>query len=97
MFYRSEFNGDISRWDVSSVISMNGLFHSSKFNGNISRWDISSVESMNGMFYHSKIAKVLNIEFPTFDEIKRHFLVLELEANLQKKSVRQKNLSKVRL
>ena len=44
MFNLSEFNGDISGWDVSSVLNMNCMFTFSKFNGDISGWDVSSVQ-----------------------------------------------------
>jgi surface protein len=36
MFSTSEFNGDISNWDVSNVTNMEGIFYNSKFNGDIS-------------------------------------------------------------
>ena len=41
MFYDSEFNGDISKWDVSNVEDMSFMFANSKFNGNISMWKIN--------------------------------------------------------
>ena len=45
------FNGDISRWDVSSVKDMSNMFWSaSSFNGDISKWDVSRVINMNRMF-----------------------------------------------
>jgi surface protein len=44
MFSNSEFNGDISRWDVSKVTDMSGMFSNSEFNGDISRWDVPSIE-----------------------------------------------------
>lgn len=50
---RSMFNGDISRWDVSNVEDMFGLFSHSRFNGDISKWDVSNVTSMRSMFYNS--------------------------------------------
>jgi surface protein len=40
MFYGSEFNGDISLWDVSNVQNMYYMFNDSKFNGDISRWTV---------------------------------------------------------
>ena len=45
MFYGVEtFNGDISKWDVSSVTHMTGMFDSTTTaNGDISKWDVSSV------------------------------------------------------
>ncbi len=46
-----EFNGDISRWDVSSVTSMNSMFYNADaFNGDISKWNVSSVTFMTQMF-----------------------------------------------
>ena len=63
MFKESEFNGDLSNWDVSSVVNMSEMFGSkshdyntistSKFNGNISNWNVSSVTNMSGMFKDS--------------------------------------------
>jgi surface protein len=47
----SNFNGDLSAWDVSSVTVMNGLFlGASNFNGDISTWDVYSVTNMGSMF-----------------------------------------------
>ena len=63
MFKGSEFNGDLSNWDVSSVVNMSEMFGSkshdyntistSKFNGNIYNWNVSSVTNMSGMFKDS--------------------------------------------
>merc|ERR1719174_3187304 len=52
MFYYAEsFNGDLSKWDVSSVTNMVGMFYyASKFNGDLSKWDVSSVTTMTEMF-----------------------------------------------
>ena len=36
LFYRSKFNGDISRWDVSNVKDMSYMFYFSDFN--LSEW-----------------------------------------------------------
>ena len=44
MFRQSEFNGDISSWDVRNVTQMDGIFTSSKFNGDISRWKFDSLD-----------------------------------------------------
>ncbi len=54
MFAEGDFNGDISRWDVSSVRDMTSIFHRSKFNREISNWNVSSVENMSFMFSSSK-------------------------------------------
>ncbi len=45
------FNGDISKWDTTSVTNMSYLFKAAiAFNGDISGWDVSSVENMDSMF-----------------------------------------------
>ena len=44
MFYKSEFNGNIYKWNVSNVTNMVGMFYGSKFNGDISNWDVSNVK-----------------------------------------------------
>ena len=54
MFYKSQFNEDISQWDVSNVTSMIGIFEDSKFNGDISQWNVSNVRTMLGMFHNSQ-------------------------------------------
>jgi surface protein len=53
MFQSSKFNGDLSRWDVSSVTNMSEMFDCSIFNGDISQWDVSSVDNMVYMFRDS--------------------------------------------
>ena len=51
----TQFNGDISNWDVSNVTDMSGMFLGLKFNGDISNWDVSSVTNMEVMFKISKV------------------------------------------
>lgn len=51
LFKGTNFNGDISNWNVSNVRDMCGMFESvSKFNGNISKWNVSKVKDMSFMF-----------------------------------------------
>jgi surface protein len=50
----SQFNGDISKWDVSKVTDMGYMFQNSKFNGDISKWNVSKVTRMFAMFQNSK-------------------------------------------
>ena len=38
MFYDSEFNGDISKWDVSKVKNMDYMFKGSALKGNEPDW-----------------------------------------------------------
>lgn len=45
------FYGDISKWDVSKVTNMEGMFYSNPdFNGDLSKWKVSKVENMGWMF-----------------------------------------------
>ena len=53
LFYRSPFNGDISKWNVLNVESMADMFNKSAFNGDISNWDVSKVRYMGWMFAYS--------------------------------------------
>ena len=55
MFAGSEFNGDISNWDVSRVENMGCMFEGSKFDGDISNWDISNVKDADCMFDDSPL------------------------------------------
>ena len=51
LFKHTNFNGDISKWDVSKVTNMAGMFCSCKsFNQDISSWNVSKVTDMSGMF-----------------------------------------------
>jgi len=66
------FNGDISRWDVSNVVDMSGMFYCSPFNGNIELWDVSNVVDMSSMFEGSdfngniKFWNVENVEYMSY-------------------------------
>ena len=54
MFSRTNFNYDISKWDVSNVIDMDNMFReNSSFNQDISNWDVSNVTIMRGMFFEA--------------------------------------------
>ena len=55
LFERTDFNGDISSWDVSNVTDMQCMFYKcSKFNQDISSWDVSNVTNMHAMFRDCK-------------------------------------------
>lgn len=50
-----DLNPDISKWNVSNVTNMSGLFYECKsFNCDLSEWDVSNVWTMNYMFYKCK-------------------------------------------
>ena len=52
MFARAKyFNSDVSKWDVSRVKNMQGMFlGATSFNGDLSKWDVTRVIDMRGMF-----------------------------------------------
>ena len=51
VFARTDFQGDVSQWDVSSVESMYSMFYRcSNFNCDISSWDVSKVKDMSRIF-----------------------------------------------
>ena len=51
LFEETNFNGDISKWDVSNVKDMSYMFWGCKlFNQDISNWDVSNVTDMTCMF-----------------------------------------------
>ncbi|MBT3406191.1 BspA family leucine-rich repeat surface protein, partial [Candidatus Woesearchaeota archaeon] len=53
MFYSSNFNQNISGWDVSSVTYMQSMFFNSQFNQSLNTWNVSNVGNMAGMFSNS--------------------------------------------
>ena len=53
MFAQSDFNKDISKWNVSKVTNMTAMFASAKFNQPIGNWDIHNVDVMDSMFAYS--------------------------------------------
>ena len=56
LFEYSDFNGDISNWDVSNVTNMNTMFAwCEDFNQDISNWDVSNVKNMNSIFAYCSI------------------------------------------
>jgi hypothetical protein len=48
------FIGDISLWNTSNAVYMNGMFEEADFSGDISQWNVSGVKEMHKMFYNSK-------------------------------------------
>ena len=52
-YYLADFNGDISEWNVSNVIDMEGMFECSNFNGDLYYWDFSNLQCMTRMFFEA--------------------------------------------
>ncbi len=48
-----DFNGDISKWDVSKVTNMTCMFAHTRFSGDLSNWNVSKVTDMREMFTDS--------------------------------------------
>eukprot|EP00519_Triparma_laevis_P003150 CAMPEP_0182503420 /NCGR_PEP_ID=MMETSP1321-20130603/15272_1 /TAXON_ID=91990 /ORGANISM="Bolidomonas sp., Strain RCC1657" /LENGTH=52 /DNA_ID=CAMNT_0024708585 /DNA_START=11 /DNA_END=166 /DNA_ORIENTATION=- len=43
----SVFNGDLSSWDISNVITMAAMFEGAEaFSGDLSSWNVSNVTTM---------------------------------------------------
>ena len=51
MFKYSNFNKDISNWNVSNVENMYNMFKNSQFNGDISKWNLSKLEHKKSNIY----------------------------------------------
>lgn len=61
IFYNSDFEGYISKWDTSNVKNMSAMFGASRFSGDISKWNTSNVENMAGMFYCSRFNNEISL------------------------------------
>jgi len=57
MFKNSQFNGDISNWNVSKVQDMARMFKNSQFNGDISNWNVAKKTDKTDMFKKSLLEK----------------------------------------
>ena len=53
-YEKNPFEGDLSKWNVSSVTTMQKMFQRSKFKGDISKWNVSNVTDMKSMFDECK-------------------------------------------
>lgn len=61
MFHQcTNFDGDISGFDMSNVTVAYFMFRFSGFNSNINTWNVSNIYSMNGMFAYSSFNQPLN-------------------------------------
>ena len=52
LFRYSDYNFDVSDWDVSNVTDMNNMFYCcNNFNCDLSNWDVSKIRDASTMFY----------------------------------------------
>ena len=52
----TNFNSDLSKWNVSKVKYMTGMFkRCTNFNSDLSKWDVSNVKDMSGMFKNTPL------------------------------------------
>ena len=77
----SDFDGDISEWNVSKVTNMRSMFSDCNYsgkNGDISNWSVSNVINMRAMFSRSKyngdisnwdVSKVTDMSFLFHDSV----------------------------
>jgi hypothetical protein len=63
MFYETDFNGDISSWDVSNVEDMEFMFYNSDFNRDISKWNLNENCKTVCMFKNCKIKEEYKPKF----------------------------------
>ena len=58
---RSDFNEDISGWDVSEVTDMTNMFNgASSFNQDLSGWDVGKVNNFDNIFEEAIAMEVEN-------------------------------------
>jgi len=58
LFEKSDFNGDISKWNVSNVKDMRWMFQDAdSFNQPLDNWNVSNVRDMKDMFNGSKLER----------------------------------------
>ena len=64
LFWGTNFNGDISSWDVSNIRDMRYMFYKCKaFNQDISGWDVSNVIDNDRMFKDCSIEEKYKPKF----------------------------------
>ena len=77
-----KFNGDISKWNVSNVKNMAGMFELSRFNGDISNWDVSNVKNMERMFMGARFMRdISNWDVSNVENMHWMFLNSSLDGN----------------
>ena len=85
LFYKSDFNGDISKWNTSKVENMGKMFQFAEFNGDISKWDVSNVKDMRKMFYDSRFNRdISKWDVSNVENMERMFAHSMFNGNISK-------------
>ena len=90
LFYESDFNGDISKWNVSNVVAMWSMFAYSKFDGDISKWNVSKVSDMSDMFLYSKFNQdISKWDVSNVTNMSRMFVFSSFNGDISKWNIRK--------
>ena len=75
IFTNSNFNGDISKWNMSNAINLESMFYSSDFNNDsICNWKFGKVEDMRNMFKSTHFNQDISLwDFSTVKDISLMF------------------------
>ena len=86
LFYNlTDFDGDISMWDVSNVVMMSGMFEYCGFNGDISNWDVSNVKDMSHMFENSDFNRnILKWDVSNVEDMEHMFYTSKFNGDISK-------------
>ena len=67
MFAGSDFNGNLSNWDVSNVTDMTSMFEDTNYNKNISMWNVSNAKHYKNIFSNCPLEYKVNKQ-PKFNK-----------------------------
>jgi len=84
------FNGDISRWDVMKVTSMEGTFQeAASFNRDLSAWNVVKVTNMERMFYSATSYTAIGIENWDVSAVRNFNMVFDIFNNSMSNCTRE--------
>ena len=90
IFAETQFNGDVSRWDVALGWDFSGMFRDCPFNGDVSKWDVANAENFSNMFSNSNFnGDVSNWEVRNASNMVRMFLNSDFAGDVSRWDVRR--------
>jgi hypothetical protein len=92
MFERSEFNGDISNWNVLKLQYMIKIFDESKFNGDISNWKVYELSITNNVFTKAECVIPYWINYENKEDRKKAIDCYHLEKELKNNNIKEKKI-----